>query len=111
MGRGFFFAARTGSALGSPIALAAQHARSGQAAQSGAAGRQTVAPRSISAWLKSPGRSGGISSSALRAISARPAALSASPAKPVSREMTRVTLPSTAAARSPKAMDAMAPAV
>ena len=94
------------------LASLARHRRSsGQEGQRAAPrGRQTRAPSSIKAWLKSPAFSG------RRAISASSTArfvlsfkMSAGQAR--RRMMTRSTLPSTAGRRSPKAMEATAPAV
>jgi hypothetical protein len=85
---------------------ATQWFASGHAPHRGFFGRQTVAPKSIIAWAKSPARPGGIIASTSRSIPALVSRLS-----PCSREMTRSTLVSTAAASSPKAIAAMAEAV
>ena len=47
---------RRGGGAGPPAARAAQPSRTGQSPQRGARGRQTVAPSSIIAWLKSAAR-------------------------------------------------------
>lgn len=57
-----FFAALTGKSSGSESLSAAQAPRNGQSEQAGRFGVQIVAPRSIIAWAKSPGRSAGVSS-------------------------------------------------
>ncbi|MNL23912.1 hypothetical protein D3C87_1453240 [compost metagenome] len=64
-----FFAALTGKRSGSCSASARQSSRKGQSAQAGRFGVQIVAPRSIIAWAKSPGRSVGVSSRTLAFIS------------------------------------------
>ena len=74
-------------------------------------GRHTVAPSSMRAWLKSPGASTG--STAWRAVRIRAlvSGRAMSPPSPLMRATTRSTLPSTAGTGTPKAMEAMAPAV
>jgi purine nucleosidase len=76
---------------------------------SGVRGRHTVAPRSISAWAQSPGRSPVTRPSARRRSSGRAAGRGVSTAN--SRAMTRSTLPSTTLAGRPKAIAATAAAV
>ena len=58
-----FFGALTGKRSGSPDCSARQSSRSGHSMQRGRFGVQIVAPRSIIAWAKSPGRPAGISGS------------------------------------------------
>lgn len=74
-------------------------------------GRHTAAPRSIRAWLKSPGRSWGMVSAMACRNAARTFVSSTLRLSPVSRAATRSTLPSTAGTACPKAMDRIAPAV
>ena len=76
-----------------------------------AAGRQTMAPRSMRAWLKSPGRSSGMKFRN-QAAAAFFVALSPmlSPQACILAK-TRRRFPSRAQAFSPKAMEAMAAAV
>ena len=108
----FFLAAITGSAAPGR-ARAAQSGSSGQASQRGSRGVHTVAPSSISASLKRPGRSSGTRRRGDRPERAsRPAALRMSlvDARTAARS-TRATLPSTSGSRLSKAMLAMAPAV
>src|SRR3546814_13519648 len=50
----------TGNASAVPAAWARQWTDNGQPRQRGARGAQTVAPRSIIAWAKSPGRTAGV---------------------------------------------------
>ena len=108
--RGFALAF-TGRLSWSPRAQARHREERGHRPHRGAPpGRQTRAPSSIRAWLKSPTRWGRISSSS---PSTRRFTLGS---KMLSRRcsslaVTRSTLPSTAVARFPKAMEAMAPAV
>ena len=61
------------------------------------------------AWAKSPARSSGTSACAMARISGLDSGNGVSIAR--QREITRSTLPSTAAWRPPKAIAAMAPAV
>ncbi len=98
-----------GNVSGSPRRRAAQASIHGQSAQAGLFGVQMVAPRSISAWAKSPARAGGISVAVRRRISAFAAGNSSSTAN--SRATTRSILPSTGAARASNAMAAIAAAV
>jgi hypothetical protein len=92
-----------------PADLAAQASTHGQIRQFAVFGEQTVAPRSIRACAKSPGRSGGTSSSVAALMAGLDAGNGSVMAR--SREMTRSTLPSTAAAGRLKAMAAIAAAV
>jgi hypothetical protein len=78
----------------------------GQMAQAGRFGVQIVAPRSIIACAKSPGRSLGVSSVTLRFIAGLEPGSGASMAN--SREITRSTLPSITAACRSKAIAATA---
>src|SRR5207244_5383000 len=71
----------------------------------GCRGTQTVAPNSIMAWLKSPGRFG------LRNLCANCHASARDKFLPMTRPRTRSTFPSTTAIRSPKQMLAIAAAV
>lgn len=112
---GFLRAAITGSSSWRPSRAAAQSRASGQIRQRGWVGAQIVAPSSIRPWLRSPG--GAPSGSA--AMTAPAAAHSALPPAvdlmsssiANTRASTRATLPSTSGARSPNAIDAIAPAV
>ena len=80
---------------GSPLANAWHSAARGHSWQRGLRGRQIVAPRSIIAWVKSPGRSSGIIART-RSRSRR-----GWPFERFSRATTRATLVSIAAAASP----------
>ena len=92
------------------LAVPAQSSVHGQIMQLRRFGVQMVAPRSISAWAKSPARSlGHHCASAARGSAAWRRARASRWHR--ARAITRSTLPSTAAARRPKAMAAMAPAV
>ena len=110
---------REGGTSRSRPALRASHRdASGQRRQSGAGLRHTVAPSSMSAWLKSPGRCGprppsapGTTSAARRHSRPRVAVSAGSPSTRKRRESTRAAFPSTAAAGTAKAMLATAPAV
>lgn len=107
--------ATTGSSSCRPSRFAAHCAASGHTRQRGDAGVQIVAPSSMSPWLRSPGAAsaGNVAmSSPARFHSALPPAvdlMSSSIAN--TRASTRETLPSTSGARSPYAIDAIAPAV
>lgn len=111
----FLRAATTGSSSCRPDRAAAQSCTSGHARQRGWAAAQIVAPSSIRPWLRSPGAA----ASGSAAISAPAAAHSALPPAvdlmsssiANTRASTRATLPSTSGARSPNAIDAIAPAV
>jgi hypothetical protein len=94
-----------------PSARARQWRATGQVRQSGASGVQTIAPRSMSAWLNRPGFRAGTSSAAIRQIGSSPPAPSSRPAWPASRAITRRELASTIGSRRPSAIDAIAPAV
>ena len=103
---------KRGKAWASPAFLASHHSDSGHFAQSGTPLRQTVAPSSIMAWLKSPGCLGSTSSSAREVNSFAADEVSRSLARtPSRRARTRTTLPSTTATGSAKAILAMAAAV
>ena len=95
--------------LGIAARLAAAGVPTGELSYHNRFGEQIVAPRSIIAWVKSPGRRDGTSVSARARISDFAAGNSASIAK--SRAITRSMLPSTATARRPNAMAAIAAAV
>ncbi|MNL47317.1 hypothetical protein D3C87_1700990 [compost metagenome] len=101
----FFFALR-GKVSGSATESARQCGRNGQSAQAGRFGVQIVAPRSIIACAKSPGRSGGVSSATFAFMAGFEPGRGASIAK--RREMTRSTLPSITAACRLNAMAATA---
>lgn len=105
----------TGSSSWRPVRAASQCGARGQIRQRGDVGVHTVAPSSIRPWLRSPGAwpagSAAISSPA-RAHSALPPALDLmSCGIANTRASTRATLPSTSGARSPYAIEAIAPAV
>jgi conjugal transfer ATP-binding protein TraC len=88
---------------------AAQNVDTGQSKHFGERGVQMVAPRSISAWAQSPGRSSVTSSPARRFSSGLLSGIGASTAN--SRDMTRSTLPSTTLVSRSKAMALTAAAV
>ena len=107
-----FFASFLGKSAAFPAKKAAHWPFSGQAPQSGGPlGPHTVAPSSISAWVKSPGHSAGytVSKAALARFFTAGSLMGAGSAK--KRDSTRSTLPSTAATGRPKQMEATAPAV
>src|SRR5581483_7781704 len=108
---GGFFGDTTGNWSATPSARARHEPASGQASQRGDRGTHTVAPSSISASFHAPASRSGTSLSASARTFAAPAALRTSSRTPKSRATTRVTLPSTAAARRPKARLATAAAV
>ena len=81
----------------------------GTSGRRGACGVHRLAPRSISAWAKSPARRAGVSVAASRLISGLAAGSGVATAN--SRATTRSMLPSTGVARAPKAMAAIAAAV
>ena len=81
----------------------------GRRAQAGRFGVQIVAPRSIRPCAKSPGRSAGTSASASARIAGF--AFGSGVSTRNSRETTRSTLPSTAAAGRSNAIAAIAAAV
>ena len=87
----------------------AQSSRSGQSMQRGRRGVQMVAPRSIIACAKSPGRSFGTSLSSQARISVLASGSGVRMAN--RRAITRSTLPSTTAAGLSKAIAAIAAAV
>ena len=91
-------------------ARAAQCALTGHLEQLGLVfGTHTVAPSSITAWLKSPGLAGSTKESASEAYClAAAAALGSATASARSLESTLTTLPSTTATLRPQAIDAMA---
>ena len=96
----------SGRSAAVPAARARQPAASGHAPHFGDRGVHTVAPNSIIASLKSPGRAVSISSAARPRTCAREGS-----GRSNSRATTRRTLPSTAGTASPKAMLATAAAV
>ena len=108
VGRGAF-ADRTGKAADFPKAWARHSDAKGQRLHTGSRGVQTMDPRSIIAWAKSPQPSAGVMASAAARMLGFAAGNGASIAK--SRATTRSTLPSTTTARRSKAMAAMAAAV
>ena len=112
---GFLRAAITGSSCCRPALAAAHSAASGHARQRGCVAAQIVAPSSISPWFRSPGAaargSARISSSAAAHSALVPAVDLMSCSIANTRASTRATLPSTSGARSPNAIDAIAPAV
>mmetsp|Transcript_2594 Transcript_2594/g.9426 ORF Transcript_2594/g.9426 Transcript_2594/m.9426 type:complete len:248 (+) Transcript_2594:561-1304(+) len=87
------------------------HARNGHCWHFGFFGAHVVAPSSIIAWLKSPARAGSTNASATARISFAAVPFNGSPLIIHARVNTRYTLPSTAAAGVPNAMDATALAV
>ena len=104
-----FFAARFGKTSAVPLARPAQISRHGHKRQSGRLGVHRVAPRSIMACAKSPGRSCGTSPAFFSLTSAFSAGSGVCISN--SRASTRSILPSTGAAGRLKAMAAMAAAV
>src|ERR1035437_1495872 len=94
----------TGSCAAVPSWRARQQAASGQTRQSGWRGRQTVAPSSISAWLKWPGWRGSIHCWAISRNRARVRPAEMSEASLVTRATPRSTLPSRTAKGRSKAM-------
>ena len=104
-GSGFAFLGR-GRCSCVPHAKARHHPRTGHSPPRGPRGTHTVAPSSITAWFRSPGRSPGTSASASAHSSA-----SAGAGSSVQRAKTRRTFPSTSGSARPKAMDITAPAV
>ena len=111
----FFRAATTGSSSCRPVRAAAHLFASGHTRQRGWATLQIVAPSSISPWFRSPGAaaagSARISSPAADHSALVPAVDLMSCSIANTRASTRATLPSTSGARSPNAIDAIAPAV
>jgi hypothetical protein len=111
----FLRAAITGSSSCRPVFAAVQISCSGHTRQRGWVGAQIVAPSSMRPWLRSPGRassgSARISSPAAAHSALPPAVDLMSCGTPNTRASTRATLPSTSGARSPNAIDAIAPAV
>ncbi len=105
----------TGSSSTRSSRCATHAALTGQRSHCGLVGVHSVAPSSITAWLSSPGSAvaGSLATSAAawRSIAARPAVDLTSAATPWMRASTRTALPSTAATRSPNAIDAIAPDV
>src|SRR6476620_1171806 len=92
--------------------LRAEHSiATGHTSQRGALGRHTVAPSSIKAWLKSPGRCLGTNLVAIFQSSFLSGPLLGSPLKENSRDKTLATLPSKAANLFPKAILMIAAAV
>jgi hypothetical protein len=111
----FLRAATTGSSSCRPVWAAVQISCNGHTRQRGWVGAQIVAPSSISPWFRSPGRAASgkarISSPAAVHSALPPAVDLMSCSMPNTRASTRATLPSTSGARSPNAIDAIAPAV
>jgi hypothetical protein len=111
----FLRGAITGSTSVFPSRFATQWVARGQIRQRGEVGEHSVAPSSIKPWLRSPGAelsgSAAISSPAAFHSALLPAVDLMSTAIPRTRDSTRATLPSTSGARSPRAIDAIAPAV
>jgi hypothetical protein len=112
---GFLRAATTGSSSWRPVRVASHSRTSGQARQRGWVAAQIVAPSSISPWFRSPGDavrgSARISSPAAAHSALVPAVDLISSSIANTRASTRATLPSTSGARSPNAIEAIAPAV
>ena len=108
-------AATTGRSSCRPVSAAAQSRASGHARQRGCDAAHSVAPSSIRPWFRSPGAavagSAAISSPAADHSALPPAADLMSCSIANTRASTRATLPSTSGARSPNAIDAIAPAV
>ncbi len=108
-------AATTGNSSCRPVRAAAQSRASGHTRQRGWVGAQIVAPSSISPWFRSPGAAASGNASISSAAAAHSALLPAVDLMSCSiantRASTRATLPSTSGARSPNAIDALAPAV
>ncbi len=112
---GFLRAATTGSSSWRAVCAAVHSLRTGHNRQRGWVAAQIVAPSSIKPWFRFPGAA----ASGSDCISAPAAAHSAfCPAVDLmsasianTRASTRATLPSTSGARSPNAIDAIAPAV
>ena len=111
----FLRAGITGSSSWRPVAFAVHSFASGHTRQRGWVGEHTVAPSSIRPWLRSPAAANfgsAVITSPARAHSALPpAVLLISSSIANTRPSTRATLPSTSGARSPYAIDAIAPAV
>jgi hypothetical protein len=111
----FLRAATTGSSSWRPVRAASHAVASGHARQRGCAGAQIVAPSSIRPWFRSPGAapagSACISCPAAAHSAFCPAVDLMSSPSANTRASTRATLPSTRGARSPNAIDAIAPAV
>jgi hypothetical protein len=111
----FLRGAITGNSPVRPSLLARHSVASGHTRQRGDAGEHRVAPSSISPWLRSPGAavwgSAIISSPAAFHSAFEPALDLMSSVIANTRDSTRATLPSTSGARSPSAIDAIAPAV
>ena len=107
----------TGSSPWRPVFAAVHAPASGHSAQRGVAGAaaHSVAPSSIKPWFRSPGAasagSAAISAPACSHSARWPAVDLMSCVMPSTRASTRATLPSTSGARSPYAIDAIAPAV
>ena len=110
--RAFAFAF-TGNSVSRPAACAAHRSASGHSAQCGSPfGTQTSAPSSIRAWLKAPQASIPHSTPASApSASRRNACFMMSVSSSVSLVRTRRTLPSTAGAGRPNAIEETAPAV
>ena len=108
-------AATTGSSSWRPVRAAAHALATGHTRQRGWVTEHSVAPSSIRPWLRSPGASSAGSASITAPAAAHNALLPAVDLMSCSiantRASTRATLPSTSGARSPNAIDAIAPAV
>lgn len=98
-----------------PAFRAAHAFAMGHTRHRGSTGTHVVAPSSITAWLSSPGCSrasrASISAPAFAHTARWPAVPFTSSSIANTRASTRATLPSTSGVRSPKAIDAIAPAV
>lgn len=105
----------TGSESCFPSRWAAQGPAIGHTRQRGSVGVHTVAPSSMSPWLSAPGELAAGSAVIIAPASAHSALVPAvdlmSSSIANTRASTRATLPSTSGARSPYAIDAIAPAV
>lgn len=111
----FLRAATTGSSSCRPLRAAAHSRATGHTRHLGWLAAQIVAPSSISPWFRSPGAavSGNprISSPAAAHSAFCPAVDLMSSSIANTLASTRATFPSTSGARSPNAIDAIAPAV
>ena len=111
MRRGFL-AGRVGRSWVTPWALARQKSAAGHSSHNGAPlGRQTVAPRSIMAWLNWPGKSTGMMACRAWVKWRLPWVVVMSVSSARTRAATRNKFPSTAGTGWPKQMEAMAAAV
>ena len=94
-----------------PVPWATQTRASGHAWHRGWVGVQTIDPRSMSAWLNRPGARRGTSRSATSQIGPSPVPPPSGASWPTSLAITRREFASTTGARTPNAIEAMAPAV